>query len=258
MLPSPSLLLGVCSNSCPLGWWWYPTISSSVVPFFSCLQSFPASGSFPVSQLFISGGQSIGALALVSVLPINLQDWFPLGLTGLIFHLYFYILNWNFIVRKNFFCFLFFPNYLLILVWIDGFFLYSVVYSLLLSSFIFFCSNLAKKILFVLASISFCCVPIICLKYLTSRPRIVYSRPILCFCCSAMTWAVIPRSPGFFSWRLVFRNQDMGSMCTYCCWSISVSSCSLWRELEIYEHTHTSVFICIFVFLHIYNKILTW
>ena len=62
----------------------HPVISSSLVPFSSCLQSFPASGSFPVSQLFTSGGQSIGASASASVLPMNIQDWFPLGLTGLI------------------------------------------------------------------------------------------------------------------------------------------------------------------------------
>ena len=64
--------------------WCHPTLSSSLVPFSSCLQSFPASGSFPVSQLFTSGGQSIGASASASVLPMNIQDWFPLGLTGLI------------------------------------------------------------------------------------------------------------------------------------------------------------------------------
>ena len=68
------------SDSCPLSWWYYPTISSSVVPFSSCLQSFPASGSFPMSQFFASGGQSIGASA--SILPKNIQDWFPLGWTG--------------------------------------------------------------------------------------------------------------------------------------------------------------------------------
>ena len=68
------------SNSCPLSQWCHPTISSSVTPFFSCLQSFPESGSFPVSQLIASGGQSIGASVLV--IPMNIQDWFPLGLTG--------------------------------------------------------------------------------------------------------------------------------------------------------------------------------
>ena len=83
-LPCPSLSPRVCSNSCPLNWWWHPTISSSVIPFFSCLQSFPASGSFPINQFFTSGGQSIGASASASVLLMNIQNWFPLGLTGLI------------------------------------------------------------------------------------------------------------------------------------------------------------------------------
>ena len=72
-----------CSNSCPLSWWCHPTVSSSVIPF-SCLQSFPASGSFSMNQLFTSGGQSIGASASASVLPMNIQYWFPLGLTDLI------------------------------------------------------------------------------------------------------------------------------------------------------------------------------
>ena len=76
-LPSP----GVCSNLCPLSQWCHPTISSSVVPFSSCPQSFPASGSFQMSQLFASGSQSIGASASA---PMNIQGWFPLGLTGLI------------------------------------------------------------------------------------------------------------------------------------------------------------------------------
>ena len=79
--PCPSPSPGVYSNSCPLSWWCPPTISS---PFTSCLQSLPASGSFPVSQLFASSSQSIGASASASVLPVNIQDWFPLGLTGLI------------------------------------------------------------------------------------------------------------------------------------------------------------------------------
>ena len=70
--------------SCPLSWWCHSTVSSSVIPFSSCLQSFPASGSFLVSQLFSSGGQLIGASASASVPPVNIQDWFPLGLTGLI------------------------------------------------------------------------------------------------------------------------------------------------------------------------------
>ena len=79
--PYPSPTPGVCSNSCPLSQWCHPTISSSVVPF-SCLQSFPASGSFQKSHLFASGGQSIGVSASTSVLPMNTQDWSPLGWTG--------------------------------------------------------------------------------------------------------------------------------------------------------------------------------
>ena len=75
---------GACSNSHPLSWWCHPTISSSVIPFSSCLQSFPASGSFLMSWLFASGGQSIGASASASVFPMNIQDLFPLGLTCLI------------------------------------------------------------------------------------------------------------------------------------------------------------------------------
>ena len=81
-LPCPSPTPRVGSNSCPSSRWCHPTISSSVVPFPSCLQSFPASGSFPMSQLFTSGGQSIGVSASTSVLPMNIQDWFPLGWTG--------------------------------------------------------------------------------------------------------------------------------------------------------------------------------
>ena len=80
-LPSPTPR--VYSNSCRSSQWCHPTISSSVVPFSSCLQSFPTSGSFPMSQLFASSGQSIGASASASVLPMNIQDWFPLGGTGL-------------------------------------------------------------------------------------------------------------------------------------------------------------------------------
>ena len=76
---------GVYPNSCPLSRWCHPTISSSVVPFSSCPQSFPASGSFQMSQLFSSGGQSIGVSASTSVLPVNTQDWSPLGWTGWIF-----------------------------------------------------------------------------------------------------------------------------------------------------------------------------
>ena len=82
--PSP----GACSNSCPLSWWSHPIISSSVIPFSSCLQSFPASGSSLMSWLFASGGPSIGASPSASILQdeysVNIQDWFPLGLTGLI------------------------------------------------------------------------------------------------------------------------------------------------------------------------------
>ena len=81
-LPGLSLTRGVCANSCPLSQWCHPTISSSVNPFSSCLPSFPASGSFPMSQFFTSEGQSIRASA--SVLPMNIQDWFSLRLTGLI------------------------------------------------------------------------------------------------------------------------------------------------------------------------------
>ena len=81
-LPCPSLTPGVCSNSCPLSWWCHPTISSSVTSFSSNLQSFPSSGSFPMSWLFTSGGQATGASA--SVLLMIIQVWFPLGLTGLI------------------------------------------------------------------------------------------------------------------------------------------------------------------------------
>ena len=80
--PCPSPTPGVYSNSCPLSRWCYTTISSSVIPFSSCLQSFPASGSFPMSQFFVSGGQIIGVSASISVLPINIQDWFPLGWMG--------------------------------------------------------------------------------------------------------------------------------------------------------------------------------
>ena len=80
--PCPSPTPGVYSNSCPLSWWCHRTISSSAVPFSSRLQSFPASGSLQMSQFFASGGQSIGVSASASVLPMNIQDWFPLGRTG--------------------------------------------------------------------------------------------------------------------------------------------------------------------------------
>ena len=78
-LPCPSPTPRDYSNSCPSSWWCHPTISSSVIPFSSCLQSFLASGSFPISQLFPSDGQSIGISGSASVLPMNIQDWFPLG-----------------------------------------------------------------------------------------------------------------------------------------------------------------------------------
>ena len=78
---SPSLRS--CSNSCPLSRWYHPIISSSIIPFYSCFQSFQASGSFLMSRLFVLGSQSIGASASASVFPMNIQDWFPLGLTDL-------------------------------------------------------------------------------------------------------------------------------------------------------------------------------
>ena len=86
---APSLLClpvspGVCSNSCPLNWSYYLAIWSSVIPFSFCLHSFPTLGSFPINWLFASGGQSVGASASTSVLPMNIQGWFPLGLTSLI------------------------------------------------------------------------------------------------------------------------------------------------------------------------------
>ena len=81
-LPCPSLSPRICSNSCPLSQWCHPMISSSVIPFSSCSQSSPQSGSFQMSQYFASGGQSIGVSTSASVLPMNIQDWFPLGWTG--------------------------------------------------------------------------------------------------------------------------------------------------------------------------------
>ena len=83
-LPCPSPYPRVCSNSCPLSQWCHPTVSSSVTPFSSCLQSFSALGSFPMSQLFALGGQSIGSSASAPVLPMNIQGLFSLGMTGLI------------------------------------------------------------------------------------------------------------------------------------------------------------------------------
>ena len=81
-LPCPSPTPRTCSNSCPLSWWCHPTISSSVIPFSFCLHSCPASGSFPVSPFFTSAGQCIEVSASASLLPMNIQKWFPLGLTG--------------------------------------------------------------------------------------------------------------------------------------------------------------------------------
>ena len=81
-LPCPSPNSRAYSSSCPLSQWCYPTVSSSVIPFSSHLQSFPTSGPFPMSQFFASGGQSTGVSASTSVLPMNIQDWFPLGWTG--------------------------------------------------------------------------------------------------------------------------------------------------------------------------------
>ena len=78
-LPYPSPTPGTCLNLCPMSQWCHPIISSSVVPFSSCLQSFPLSGSFPMSQFFTSGGQNTGTSASASVLPVNMQDRFPLG-----------------------------------------------------------------------------------------------------------------------------------------------------------------------------------
>ena len=83
-LPCPSASPRVCSNSCPSSRWYHPNVSSFVVPFSSCLLSLLTSVSLPMSRLFASGDPSIGALALASVLPINIQGWFPLGSTGLI------------------------------------------------------------------------------------------------------------------------------------------------------------------------------
>ena len=80
--PCPSPAPRACSNSCPMSWWCYTTISSSVVPFTPCFQSFEASGSFPMSQFFAQGAQSNGVSASASVFPMNIQDWFPLGWTG--------------------------------------------------------------------------------------------------------------------------------------------------------------------------------
>ena len=104
-LPCPSPIPRAYSNSCPLSWWCHPTISSSVIPFFYWLQSFPASGSFQMSQLFTSGGQSIEVLPSASVLPMNFQDWFPLGWTGWISLLSKWLSRVHTTVQKHqFFC----------------------------------------------------------------------------------------------------------------------------------------------------------
>ena len=94
-LPCPLPAPGACSNARPSSQWWQPTVSFSGVCFSLCLQSFPASGSFPLSQFFASSGQSIGVSASASVLPMNIQGWFPLGLTGLI-SFYFIIIIFKF------------------------------------------------------------------------------------------------------------------------------------------------------------------
>ena len=96
-LPCPSLSPRVGSNSCPLSRWCHPTISSSVVPFSSCLQSFPASGSFPMSQFLASGGQSIGASASASVFSVNTQGWFPM----ILFKLNYFLRDSNFKYRHT-------------------------------------------------------------------------------------------------------------------------------------------------------------
>ena len=103
-LPCASPTPRAYSNSCPLCWWCHPTISSSMVPFSSHLQSFTASGPFPRSQFFTSGGQSTGASASASVLPMNIQDWFPLGLTGLIYYYYYYYYHYYYSLIRNAVC----------------------------------------------------------------------------------------------------------------------------------------------------------
>ena len=101
-LPCPSPTPGACLNSRPWSWWCHPTVSSSVVPFSSCPQSFPASGFFQMSQLFISGGQSTGVSALASFLPMNTQNWSPLGWTGWIS---LFILMYSKIILKYVYCY---------------------------------------------------------------------------------------------------------------------------------------------------------
>jgi len=99
----PSLPSRVCTNSCPSSQWCHPTISASVVPFSSCPQSFPASGSFPTSPLFALVGQNMGTSDSASVFPMNIPDWFPLGLTGL-----------RQCAKKNFYALLWFPKIALV------------------------------------------------------------------------------------------------------------------------------------------------
>ena len=102
-LPCPSPTPGAYSNSCPLSRWCHPTISSSVIPFSSHLQSFSGSGSFPVSQFFTSGSQSIRVSASASVLPMNIQDWFPIGYLFYIWYCCFFLyktLNIQFLVNS--------------------------------------------------------------------------------------------------------------------------------------------------------------
>ena len=111
--PCPSPTPGTYSKSCPLSRWCHPTILSSVLPFSSCLRSFPASRSFPVSQFFTSGGQSIGASASASVLPVNVQDWFPLGWTGWISLQSVCVPYWNTITVLNWFQFCHLQNTIL-------------------------------------------------------------------------------------------------------------------------------------------------
>ena len=101
--PCPSPAPGVYSNSCPLSWWCHPTISSSVTPFSSCLQSFPASRSFQMSQLFATGGQNIGVSASATVHPMNTKDWFPLGWTDWISH-YWVLFIWGSKEAKELLC----------------------------------------------------------------------------------------------------------------------------------------------------------
>ena len=90
-LPCPSLSPRICSNSCSLNWWCHPTVSTSVTPVSSCLQSFPVSGTFPMSQFLACGGQNIGASA--SVLPMNIQTWYPFGLKGKIIFIFYWHLS---------------------------------------------------------------------------------------------------------------------------------------------------------------------